>query len=308
VLGERGQRGRSGHFGEVYAAETGPDSAASLPRVVGWEAAAYGMTAARVARRGLRAGQRLPATRSEGRLAFVVGSPRSGTTFTGAALGSQPGWVDLGEIPLLKRAVPALAAASVDEQAVVIRRILERVRMLGLARGLRGVEQNPETSYLLRGALAAYPEAAAVHVIRDGRDVVCSLLERGWLRARAGSDDARQRYGAHARFWVEPERSDEFEQASEARRAAWAWRRYVDAARAVPERTVELRYEALVAAPAVEADRIADELGSPREPLRTAFAHVHDESVGRWRRDLTSHQLADVEAEAGPLLAELGYS
>jgi hypothetical protein len=99
-----------------------------------------------VARRGLRAGQRLPATRSEERLAFVVGSPRSGTSFTGAALGSQPGWVDLGEIPLLKRAVPQLTAAPVDEQAVAIRRILERVRTLGLARGLRGVEQNPETS------------------------------------------------------------------------------------------------------------------------------------------------------------------
>jgi hypothetical protein len=275
--------------------------------VRGWQAAAYGLTAARVARRGLRSGQRRPLVRNEERLAFVVGSPRSGTTFTGAALGSQPGWVDLGEVPVLKRAVRALAAAPVDEQAAAIRRILDRVRTLGLARGLRAVEQNPETSYLLAGALQAYPQAAAVHVIRDGRDVVCSLLERGWLRARAGEDDARQRYGAHARFWVEPERRDEFERASEARRAAWAWRRYVTAARAVPERTSELRYEALVADPHTEADRLAAELSSDPRPLREAFARVHDASVGRWRRDLTAEQLADVEAEAGSLLAELGY-
>jgi hypothetical protein len=33
-----------------------------------------------------------------------------------------------------------------------------------------------------------------------------------------------------------------------------------------------------------------------------------DSSIGRWRRDLTSEQVADVEAEAGSLLAELGYS
>jgi hypothetical protein len=255
----------------------------------------------------LRAGQRLPATHSEERLAFVVGSPRSGTSFTGAALGSQPGWVDLGEIPLLKRAVPQLTAAPVDEQAVAIRRILERVRTLGLARGLRGVEQNPETSYLLAGALAAYPRATAVHVIRDGRDVVCSLLERGWLGERAGADDARQRYGPYARFWVEPERRGEFERASDARRAAWAWRRYVEAARAAPDRTIELRYEALVADPRGEADRVAGELDSDPEPLREAFARVHDASVGRWRRDLSPGQLADVEAEAGSLLAELGY-
>ncbi len=63
--------------------------------------------------------------------------------------------------------------------------MLELVRALGLVRGLRGVEQNPETAYVLEGALRAYPQATAVHVIRDGRDVVCSLLERGWLRAAA---------------------------------------------------------------------------------------------------------------------------
>jgi hypothetical protein len=245
----------------------------------------------------------------EERLAFVVGSPRSGTSFTGSALGSQPGWVDLGEVPVLKAAVPKLVQLSREEQAIAVRRILQRVRTLGLARGLRGVEQNPETSYVLAGALEAYPRAIAVHVIRDGRDVVCSLLERGWLRTdRAAQDDARQPYGAHARFWVEPERRIEFERASEARRAAWAWRRYVTAAQAVPERTVELRYEALVADPDGEANRLAGALDSDPAPLRRAFAEVQDRSVGRWKRDLTPDQLADVEREAGGLLTELGYA
>jgi hypothetical protein len=273
-----------------------------------WEAAAYGLTAARVALRGLRAGQRLPSGRSEGRLAFVVGSPRSGTTFTGVALGSQPGWVDLGEVPLLKAAVPELTQLPVEEQAHRIRRIIERVRALGLVRGLRAVEQNPETAYVLEGALSAYPEATAVHVIRDGRDVVCSLLERGWLAGEAaGVDDAQQSFGAHARFWVEPERREEFEQASEATRAAWAWRRYVTAARAVPERTVELRYEALVGDPETEGARIARALGAAAAPLRHAFSTVNDASLGRWRRELSSDQVRDVEAEAGELLDELGY-
>jgi hypothetical protein len=277
--------------------------------VLGWTAASYGVTAARVARRGLRAGQRRPSFGIEERLVFVVGSPRSGTTFTGGALGSQPGWVDLGEVPLLKAAVPQIRALPVDAQATAVRRIVERVRALGLVRGLRAVEQNPETAYVLAGALRAYPQATAVHVIRDGRDVVCSLLERGWLRAgRQGGDDARQAYGAHARFWVEPERREEFERAGEARRAAWAWRRYVTAARAAPDRTVELRYEALVADPSAEAERLAAALSAEPEPLRRAFGDVHGSSVGRWRRDLTAQQVADVDAEAGALLAELGYA
>jgi hypothetical protein len=148
-----------------------------------------------------------------------------------------------------------------------------------------------------------------VHVVRDGRDVVCSLLERGWFRAdRGGADDAGHAYGAYARFWVEPDRRDEFERVGEARRAAWAWRRYVDAASAVPSRTIVLRYESLVADPAAEAERVAAALGSQPEPLRDAFARVRASSVGRWRRDLTAEQLAEVEAEAGALLGELGYA
>jgi Sulfotransferase family len=267
-------------------------------------ARAYAASSVRIARRG-----RLRPLGREDRLVFVVGSLRSGTTFTGSSIGSQPGFVDLDEVTPLKAALPRLAALPPERAAPELRRILERVRTLGLVRGLRGVEQTPETSFALTAALEAYPRAIAVHVIRDGRDVVCSLLERGWLRAdRGGADDAGQPHGAHARFWVEPERREEFAQASEARRAAWAWRRYATAARAVPERTVDLRYEALVENPHAEADRIAEALGSEAEPLRRAFAEVHGSSVGRWRGDLSPEQIADVEAEAGGLLSELGYS
>jgi hypothetical protein len=247
--------------------------------------------------------------RRENRMVFVVGSPRSGTTFVGNSLGSQPGFVDLGEVPLLKAAVPRLVGRPVEEQAREVRRVVQLVRNLGLVHGLRGVEQNPETSYVLQGALLAYPAAKAVHVIRDGRDVICSLLERGWLGAgRAGADDANQAYGAYARFWVEPERRREFEEASEATRAAWAWRTYVTAARVAPEQTIELRYEALVADPAGEAERVANELDADPGPLAAAFGNVHAQSIGRWRKELTPEQVADIEAEAGPLLRELGYS
>src|SRR6266576_2888954 len=215
-----------------------------MAAVRGWQAAAYGVTVARIARRGLRGGQRLPRVHAEERTVFVVGSPRSGTSFLGRSLGSQPGFVDLGEVPLLKAAVPRLVGLPEDEQARRARAILQRVRGLGLVRRLRGVEQGPESSFVLPALLRAFPEAVAVHALRDGRDVVCSLLERGWLSAASeGRDDARLAYGSYSRFWVEPERRAEFAAASDARRAAWAWRRYVAAARAVPERTVEVRYE-----------------------------------------------------------------
>ena len=271
------------------------------PRAIAASAALYGRSALRIARRRRRLG-------SEERLVFVVGSPRSGTTFTGRSLGSLPGFVDLDEVQPWKAAIPELLHEPEELVAARLRGILERVRLLGLARGLRGVEQTPETSFVLGAALRAYPEAVAVHVVRDARDVVTSLLERGWLSAeRQGADDARLAFGPYARFWVEPGREAEFEQVSDARRAAWAWRRYVTAAAAAPERTVELRYERLVADPRGAAEPVAERLGVAVEPVADAFAAVHDRSAGRWRRDLTAEQLADVEDEAGEALVRLGY-
>lgn len=271
-------------------------------------AALYGTTAARV---GLRAGRaaRVSGRRTCQRPVFVVGCPRSGTTFVGSSLGAQRGFVDLGEVKPLKAAVPALSRLPEREAAARLRRVLERIRRLGLVGHLRAVEQTPETCFVLAAALRAYPEGRAVHVLRDGRDVVCSLLERGWLSAgRTGHDDVGYVYGAHTRFWVEPDRAAEFARASDAARAAWAWRAHVTAARAVSERTFELRYEALVADPVAACARLAHHLGVDPEPLRQAFSDAHAGSAGRWRRDLSPQQLADVEREAGPLLQELGYS
>jgi Sulfotransferase family len=272
-----------------------------------WAVTTYGQSAVRVAVRGRREGALLG---HDDRLVFVVGSPRSGTTFTAGTLGEQPGVVDLGEVKPLKAALPGLIGLPPDQQAIAVRKILDRVRRLAFVQHLRGVEQTPETSFVVGAALTAYPGATALHVIRDGRDVVCSLLERGWLSAgREGHDDARAGYGAYPRFWVEPERRDEFEQVSDARRAAWAWRRYVTSARRAPaERTVELRYEDLVAAPAVAAERVGAGLRLDPGLLADAFESAHTNSVGRWRQDLTAQQVADIEAEAGDLLGELGYS
>jgi hypothetical protein len=258
----------------------------------------YCTAGARVAERSLAQRPRLG---REERLVFVVGCPRSGTTFLGRAIGGLPGFVDFGEVTPWKAALPSAPAA--DE----LRRILERIRRIGLARGLRGVEQTPETAHVLGAALDAYPQALAVHALRDGRDVVCSLLERGWLNAETeGTDDARLAYGAQPRFWVEPERREEFAQVSDARRCAWAWRRYVEAVRSANagDRLLEVRYEDL----ATMADRLAEFLGANVASAHRVLDSFRDSSIGRWEKELTAEQLSDVEAEAGPLLRELGYT
>jgi hypothetical protein len=273
----------------------------SSARSIAVSAAHYGHSSLRALNRGHR-------RRVEERLVFVVGSPRSGTTFVGGAIGAQPGFVDLGEVKPLKSAIPGLVALPAAERATELRAILERIRRFGLVRGLRAVEQTPETSFVIASALEAYPSARAIHCLRDGRDVVCSLLERGWLSAdRAGGDDVGASYGAQRRFWVADDEAEGFAALSDAGRAASAWRHYTTAARAVPERTFELRYESLVADPSAAAQAVAAFLGCDPEPLAEAFGESFGTSVGRWRTELDAGQLADVEAEAGALLRELDY-
>jgi Sulfotransferase family len=270
------------------------------------QAGLYGRTVARVAQRGLRERGGDPELATE-RVVFVVGSPRSGTTFLAGAVGAQPGFVDLGEVKPVKANVDRWMSLAEDDAARELRSTVERVRRLALVRDLRPVEQTPELSFVVGAAVRAYPQSTVLHIIRDGRDVVCSLLAKGWLREREGHDDARKPFGVHPRAWVEPERRDEFTRAREAVRAAWAWRRYLSAARAAPEHTLEVRYEDIAADPGAAAALIAGRLETDPEPLADALAAVHGRSVGRWRRDLTVEQVADVEREAGPLLRELGY-
>ena len=240
---------------------------------------------------------------------LVVGSPRSGTTFLARSLGSLPGFIDLGEVAPLKAAIPELEGRQAGEAAAAVRKILTRTRRLGLVGSLRPVEQTPETAFVLPALLAAFPRARVVHALRDGRDVVCSLLERGWLGAgRTGTDDAGNRFGVEARFWVEAERRDEFSSVGEARRAAWAWRRYTDAVRGSGVPVVEVRYERLTADPAGTAARAC---GCPRGARRAACGRArrgtHRLGGAFQGAELTEEQLADVLAESGDLLAELGY-
>jgi hypothetical protein len=70
---------------------------------------------------------------------------------------------------------------------------------------------------------------------------------------------------------------------------------------------VQVRYEQLVRDPAGAAAPVAARLGVDADLVAAAFAQAHDTSAGRWRRDLTAEQLADVEREAGAALAALGY-
>jgi len=169
----------------------------------------------------------------------------------------------------------------------------------------------------MRTIAAVLPEARFVHLIRDGRDVALSRRERGMGAGKPIGDAAR------------------------------LWRRRVESARKQARRLrgryLELRYEDLVASPEAElrricalielefepamldyhraaADRLA-ELGDldpagtrpGRSGAERRRAHApavrppEPERAGGWRERMGEADRAEFEAEAGPLLAELGY-
>jgi hypothetical protein len=65
-----------------------------------------------------------------------------------------------------------------------------------------------------------------------------------------------------------------------------------------------VRYESLAGV----ADRLAEFLGANVTSTHRALDSFRDSSIGRWKKELTREQVADVEAEAGDLLRELGYT
>ena len=235
---------------------------------------------------------------------FVVGSPRSGTTFVGDSLGALPGFVDLGEVTRSRPRFPS-SPRSRAEAAPRLRGILERVRRLALV-ACAAWSRRPRPPTCLRGA-AGVSARRAVHVVRDGRDVVCSLLERGWLaRARGrGRRGARLRRARPLLGGAGAERGVRAGERGDPRGLGLAALRIRRAVAARPNRGGALRGGRL-------------EPGGRRLPPRERAPHRSGASRACLRRracalgralaeDLTSEQVADVEQEAGDLLRELGY-
>ena len=252
---------------------------------------------------------------------FIIGAPRSGTTFLGNCLGRLPEISYHFEPRLTKAAARCIydGSWSARRGAALFRLSYGALLLTALDGGYRFADKNPEYSFLVPFLAAEFPDAQFVHIVRDGRDATVSHAEQPWLAAASVTSGRRgtggQLHGPNARWWVEPERREEFPLVPDMVRSAWCWRRFTEAALegvdGVGDRAAEVRYEAMVSNPAATADMLADFLAlSPagRDGLHAGLARARPDSVGRWRKVLADHELADVLAEIGPLLSRLGYA
>jgi hypothetical protein len=254
---------------------------------------------------------------------FLIGAARSGTTFLGDCVGRLPEVSYHHEPPATKAAGRYVYEGIWGDRRSrwffrLVYRWLLRIELDG---DLRFCEKTPTNVHLIPFLAEAFPDSQFIHIIRDGRDAAASHMNKPWLRADAAGSGEREPggylHGPWPKFWVEPDRRDEFVRVSDARRMAWAWRRYTEAGlrdgpQLGPARYHELRYESLVREPAAEAERVLDFLGVRERESRALFTlacqRADGASLGSWRSAFYPSELADIQAEAGDLLRQLGYT
>ena len=248
-----------------------------------------------------------------GRLVFATGCRRSGTNWLQRILTAHPDVVGMpSETYLFSGALSTVAERfqhgnprspktgkvymSREGMLDALRDFADRVfeenleRLGPDARYL--VERTPWHVYDLELIGQVYPDARAIHIVRDGRDVARSLLSQDWG----------------------PDRMEE---------AAEEWRSSVTAGRRAGEelgkRYLEVRYEELLGSPEAGIRGIYEWLGlSCEEPVvERTLGEARSEfnvdpkqpgvGAGKWRGKLSAADLATFDRIAGNLLEDLGY-
>ena len=175
----------------------------------------------------------------------------------------------------------------------------------------RWAEKTPRNISRIGEVFRCFPAARFVHVLRDGRDVACSLRTHPRHRVVDGRlvpTGTWKPIAGCARRWVRD---------LEGSRRWWGDPRF---------HTV--RYEDLVLSPRPVLERLMEFLGEDWDegmlahaqagsPFRDAtrfaqnpeaLSEVSVSSVGRWQRDLDARDARIFKRIAGPLLVELGYA
>ncbi len=157
-----------------------------------------------------------------------------------------------------------------------------------------------------------FPDARFVHVLRDGRAVVQSLLRVPFWRERSRTHEPAWRNGLTDADLADWERCDR----SPLALAAVQWRRVVastrdEALRVAPDRYAEVRYERFVAEPRGVLDGVASFCDLPpseqaHEFLRSRF-ELRDMNF-QWRERFDAGEIATTDDLLGATLAELGYA
>ena len=176
-------------------------------------------------------------------------------------------------------------------------------------RNMRGrvVEHTPLNILTMSELISIFPDAQFLHIIRDGRDVVSSLLNQQWIELSTGKP---------------------FGPTENIVKASHYWKNLIVSAKEVSQIKLsesnyfEFKYEKLIDSQEETVRSILDFLGEPFESAVLEY-HNHEHSfrpstnnpqtgiyksaLGRWKNEFSLQDAQIFDSIAGDLLIELGY-
>jgi uncharacterized membrane protein YkvA (DUF1232 family) len=248
-------------------------------------------------------------------IVVIGGASRSGTTLLRTVLGRHPLIASLPETTVFLQRIssPATIADRIGWDAGTIetmqrdsrsqRHFIERFHQEIQRRTGKPVwaEKTPRNVTRFGFVRRHFPNVKIIHVVRDGRDVVCSLRQKSFAKLDGAAADST----------------------AAAQRCAVQWRQSVRAGlrhRGHPN-YLEIRYEDLVHTPEPTLRTLLNFLDIPwddqilharpeaiLDPYETrATQPITPTSVARWHTDLPPQDLTAIHPLITPTLTELGY-
>jgi protein-tyrosine sulfotransferase len=174
----------------------------------------------------------------------------------------------------------------------------------------RIAEKSPHNIFYFLHLHNLFPQSPLIHVIRDGRDVVASLLTMNWVTPQGDRLGYTQDAGKAAQYWLN---------------AVKIGRKAQSANTTIGRRYYEIRYEDIVDDPLKFLRELFAFIDEPWDAgvlryyekdrdlaMESSAGQVRKKlfrsSVGRWRKDLDGQQKEAVKNIAGEQLIRLGYA
>jgi len=256
---------------------------------------------------------------------FIGGAGRSGTTLVRVILDSHPNiacgpelklipmisnlWLNvrnnygkqLAEYSLTPEDVNGIFQNMIVEFTENYRKLHEKQRI---------AEKSPNNVLFFQHLHHIFPESPLIQIIRDGRDVICSLLTMNW---------------------IDPATGKPIDYTRDARRAAQYWVSCVKAGReaakipGAEKRYLEIKYEDIISDTEPTLKRLFEFIDEPWDPAVLKFHEkkrnlagessasqvskpLYKKAVARWESDLDEKDKPAIKEVAGGLLIDLGYT
>lgn len=257
----------------------------------------------------------------------IGGCPRSGTTLLRILLDSHPDIVcgpEFKVIPVIAGHFeqmrgtfgPLLTKEFKVDEAELARTYGHQIETLltnYLAQsGKRRIaEKTPQNIHVFLPLSYMLPHGYLVHVIRDGRDVVNSLLKQNWIDLTTGQPTPYTAdIGTAERYWVQSVTDGRRVRSNSGFANYWELR-YEDLVEH-PERTLtrlltfigERWDDAVLDYHRLDHHRTADDESSQQGAQTRA---IDRNAIGRWRGELSDQEKEIIKRSAGDLLLELRY-